>query len=102
MNAKIVAIAASENVFLFRSLGFEIYIVNTEEEMSKVMDQVSLQSQVIVVDEKLQGLMENHRTRLSEKAFPIIIALPIDSQASGQGLEKLRTDVEKAIGLRLF
>lgn len=102
MSTKVVAIAASENVYFFRSLGFESYIVNTEEEMSKVMDIVATQSQIIIIDEKLQGLAENHRSRLSEKAFPIIIALPIDSQATGQGLEKLRADVEKAIGLRLF
>jgi hypothetical protein len=30
------------------------------------------------------------------------MALPIDHEASGKGLEKLRADVEKAIGLKLF
>lgn len=102
MSKHIVAIAKTHNVFLFRSLGFETYVINDEQQIKKVMDEVTLSAQIIIIDEVMQTAIDEYRRRLSAKAFPIIIALPIDYDASGQGLEKIRGDVEKAIGLKLF
>ncbi|MDY0345562.1 MAG: V-type ATP synthase subunit F [Bacilli bacterium] len=102
MNKRVVAIARSENVFLFRSLGFQTFVINDEEMMKQAMEKIASEAQIIVIDEEMQTMIGDYRRRLSEKAFPIILALPIDKEASGQGLEKLRADVEKAIGLKLF
>lgn len=102
MKDKLVAIAQSENVYFFRSLGFVTYLVGDEAKIKEVLDKLTKDTQLIVIDEKLQSLISDYRRRISDKAFPIIIALPIDEGATGQGLEKLRDDVEKAIGLRLF
>ncbi len=102
MNGQVLAIATTENVYLFRSLGFETYVISDLDKTKQVIEKIASQAKIIVIDENLQSLINDYRTRLDEQAFPIIIALPIDQQATGQGLEKLRSDVEKAIGLRLF
>ncbi|MFA5421681.1 MAG: V-type ATP synthase subunit F [Bacilli bacterium] len=102
MDKKVVAIAKTENVLLFRSLGFETFIINDEAKMKDTLENISSTAQIIVIDEGLQSLVGDYRNHFSEKAFPILIALPIDGLASGQGLEKLRSDVEKAVGLKLF
>ncbi|MFA7378076.1 MAG: hypothetical protein GX816_00070 [Erysipelotrichia bacterium] len=102
MKDKLVAIAKSENVYFFRGLGFTTYLADDEIKMRKVLDELTKDTQLIVIDEKLQSLIGDYRRRISDKAFPIIVALPIDESATGQGLEKLRDDVEKAIGLKLF
>lgn len=102
MNKRAVAIAKTENVFLFRSLGFETFVIDGEEKMKSVLESIAAEAQIIIIDEDLQAMIGEYRKRFSEKAFPIIMALPIDHEASGQGLEKLRADVEKAIGLKLF
>ena len=100
--SRVVAIARSENVFFFRSLGFEAYLLDEATNIKELLADVTKDTQIIVIDEKLQMLINEYRERLSDKAFPIFIALPIDGKATGQGLDKLRLDVEKAIGLKLF
>lgn len=102
MKSRVVAIAKSENVYLFRSMGFEVFLVDDATNIKDLIDNVTKDTQIIVIEEKLQPLINDYRERLSDKAFPIIIALPIDDKATGQGLDKIRLDVEKAIGLKLF
>lgn len=102
MKSRVVALAKSENVFLFRSLGFEVFLISDQTNIKDLILDLARDAQIIVIDEKLQPLINDHRERLSDKAFPIIIALPIDEKATGQGLDKLRLDVEKAVGLKLF
>ncbi|MFA5480789.1 MAG: V-type ATP synthase subunit F [Bacilli bacterium] len=101
-NQKVFAVAKSENVLLFQSLGFQTYLVQDEVDLKKAMDEVMADAQIIIVDEELDVMMSDYRKHASEKAFPIILALPIDHKATGQGLAKLRGDVEKAIGIKLF
>jgi V/A-type H+-transporting ATPase subunit F len=102
MSKRVVAIAQTDNVFLFRSLGFDTFVINDEQQIKTIVDEVALNAQIIIIDEALQTTLDESRKRFSTKAFPILIALPIDRDASDQGLEKLRADVEKAIGLKLF
>ena len=102
MDKKVVAIAKSENVYLFRSLGFEVFLVDDNTNLKDLFMNLARVAQIIFIDELLQPQINDYRESLNDKAFPIVIALPIDGKATGQGLDKLRLDVEKAIGLRLF
>jgi len=102
MAKNLVAIATNDNALLFRSLGFVAYIVEGESEVRRVVEQVSATALIIVIDEALESALADIRSRYEEQTFPIIVALPFGTASSGRGLAKLRSDVEKAIGIDLF
>ncbi|MDY0100785.1 MAG: V-type ATP synthase subunit F [Bacilli bacterium] len=102
MENKVLVISKTENVYLFKSFGFDVFLVVDEDILLKHMNEFIKTKQIIIIDERLQHHFEDVRKRLSDKSFPIIIALAIDQDPSGEGLEKLRKDVERAIGLKLF
>lgn len=102
MNKQMIAISKTENVYLFKSFGFDVFLVHDEDVLKQKINEFVRTKQIIIIDEQLQSYFADARERVSDKAFPIIIALAIDQKATGEGLEKLRLDVERAIGLKLF
>lgn len=97
-----IAISKTENVYLFKSLGFDVFLAGDEDVLKQKINEFMKTKLIIIIDESLQEFFEETRNKVSDKSFPIIIALAIDQDPSGEGLGKLRKDVEKAIGLRLF
>jgi vacuolar-type H+-ATPase subunit F/Vma7 len=85
MSKRVVAIAQTDNVFLFRSLGFDTFVINDEQQIKTIVDEVALNAQIIIIDEALQTTLDESRKLFSTKAFPILIAFQSIAMRAAKG-----------------
>ncbi len=99
---KIVAIATTEKVFLFNSIGIEALIIE-EEKLEKEIEKLILEGiEIFLVSENLDLQLSDLREKYADKAYPVFLLLPIDFPTSGKGTRKIEKDVEMAIGVNIF
>lgn len=99
---KIVAIATTEKVFLFNSIGIEALIIE-EKNLEKNIEKLILDGlEIFLVSENLDSKLLDLREKYADKAYPVFLLLPIDFPASGKGTKKIEKDVEMAIGINIF
>ena len=98
----IVAIGSSENVMLFQSVGIKAYVISDETLLKQTIDELAKETKIIFVGEALEPLMVDIKKKYEDQAYPIIVCIPMDGIKSNLGLEKLKKDVEKAVGISIF
>ena len=98
----IVAIGSSENVMLFQSVGIKAYVISDETLLKQTIDELAKETKIIFVGEALEPLMVDIKKKYEDQAYPIIVFIPMDGIKSNLGLEKLKKDVEKAVGISIF
>lgn len=102
MSKEIMCIGQNDNVDLFRTLGFEVHKASDKESLKAIFTQLEPNVRIIYYDEKLEDLMTDFKEKIQNQAYPILVALPLDGNISHLGTEKLRSDVEKAIGIKII
>jgi len=99
---EVVAIGSSENVMLFQSVGIQAYIISDETLLKETIDELAKETKIIFVGEALEPLMIDIKKKYEDRAYPIIVSIPMEGIKSHLGLEKLKKDVEKAVGISIF
>lgn len=99
----IAAIATTNNVTIFNSVGIKTYIKEDLNEIDKLIYELSKNGcKIVYISEELYLKIPNTLSKYANVPYPIIIPLPIDNKSSGVGDEKIRKSVEKAIGINIF
>ena len=99
---EIYILGIDEKIMLFQSIGIEAIVVEKVQDLRKKVDEISECAKIIFLSESLGEVATEIKIRYQEKTYPIIITLPLDHESVESGLEKLKKDVEKAIGISLF
>lgn len=96
------AIGPTNSVLLFQSIGIQALVIEEEKELKKTIDTLSQDAKIIFVSESLKAYMSDIYKKYEQQAYPIIVLIPMDGHDSDLGLEKLKKDVERAIGMALI
>lgn len=99
---EMIAIGANDSVMIFQSIGIPSYIITEEVALKKKIDEIVDDAKIIFISEALEPLLTDIRKKYIERTYPIILSLPMHGEKSTIGLEKLKKDVERAIGISLF
>lgn len=97
-----VAIGPTDSILLFQSIGIKALVIEEERELRQTIDAISSEAKIIFVSEALKAYMTDIMKKYEHLAYPIIVLLPMDGMESDLGLEKLKKDVERAIGMALI
>lgn len=98
----IFAVSGSQAVLLFQGIGIESFIVNNEKELKEKIEELAVTAKIIFISEALSPLLEDVVEKYKEKVYPILLFIPLEGKESDIGLEKLKKDVERAIGLAIL
>lgn len=98
----IYAIGPTETVLLFQSIGIKALIIEEERALRQTIDQISSEAKIIFISEALKAYTTEIKKKYEHLAYPIIVLIPMDGNLSDIGLEKLKKDVERAIGMALI
>jgi len=96
----IYALGNSKTVFLFQSIGIEAFLVTNEKAFNEKLKELT-NAKIIIVAETLAPFLSDSQ-KYEKETYPIILFLPMEGKESGLGLEQLKKDVEKAIGIALL
>ena len=114
MNYKISIIGTREAILGFKALGLEPVFVNdpTEAvsslyELKKEKVEVNGESKnkyaiIFIMEDLMSEITDDDYKKLTADPLPAIIPLPSHLGSSGYGLKKLKTIVEKAVGMDIL
>ena len=99
----IAAIGNSEEVFLFNAVGISTFVVKEANEADKKIFELSqAECKIVYLFEELYVQMAETLEKYKTKAFPIIIPIPSQKGSLGIGEKKIKSNVEKAIGMDIL
>ncbi|KGN01548.1 ATP synthase subunit F [Clostridium novyi A str. 4570] len=100
---KIGVVGDKDSVLAFKAIGIDVYPVIEEEEARKTIDKMALNKYaVIFVTEQVAKGIEETIERYNRETLPAIILIPSNQGSLDIGIQRIRDNVEKAIGVNIL
>lgn len=100
---KIGAVGEKDEVYAFLALGIDILAVEGPKEAMKAVDSMAREGYgLIFVTETLAKDIEETIERYKNKLLPAIILIPGKDGSFGIALNKIKENVEKAVGIDIL
>ncbi|MCM1534091.1 MAG: V-type ATP synthase subunit F [Corallococcus sp.] len=103
MYNRIAVIGDRDSVLAFKAVGIEVFDATTAEEAQSLIKKLSQgEYAVIFVAENLAEQIPDVLSKAKLKPFPAVVPIPTTEQSSGFGMNGIKSDVEKAIGVDII
>lgn len=100
---KIGVVGDKDSVLSFKAIGIEVYPVSFAEEAQKIIDRMAMDKYaVIFVTEQIAKDIEETIQRYNREIIPAIILIPSNQGTLNIGMQKIRDNVEKAVGVNIL
>jgi V/A-type H+/Na+-transporting ATPase subunit F len=100
---KIGIVGDKDSVLAFKAVGIDVYPVNNAIDARRVIDKMAVDGYaVIFVTEQLAQNLEETIDRYYRQMLPAIILIPNNQGSLGIGLQKIKDNVEKAVGVNIL
>lgn len=103
MPSKIAVIGDKDSVLAFKSVGVEVFDATTAEQAQSLIKKLSQgQYAVLFVAESLAERIPETLAKAKLQTYPAVVPIPTTATPSGFGLQGIKSDVEKAIGVDII
>lgn len=103
MYNRIGVIGDKDSILAFKSIGMEVFDADTNESARDLLRKLLKDEfAVIYITEDYAQQNADILKKAKVKAYPIIIPIPTSKGSSGYGLNGVKKDVEKAIGVDIL
>lgn len=100
---KIGVVGDKDSVLSFKAIGIDVYPVSFGEEAKKIIDRMAMDKYaVIFVTEQIAKDIEETIQRYNREIIPAIILIPSNQGTLNIGMQKIRDNVEKAVGVNIL
>ncbi|WP_175429451.1 V-type ATP synthase subunit F [Clostridium acetireducens] len=100
---KIGVVGDKDSILAFKALGIDVYPVVTAEEARKAIDKMAIDKYAIIfVTEQIAKNIEETIERYYREIVPAIILIPNNQGSLNIGLQKIKDNVEKAVGVNIL
>ncbi len=103
MPNKIAVIGDKDSVLAFRAVGVEVFDATTAEQaQSLVKKTIADRYAVVFIAEDLAEQIPETLQKAKLQTYPAIVPIPTGVAPSGFGMQGIKSDVEKAIGVDII
>lgn len=103
MPNKIAVIGDKDAVLAFKAVGVEVYDATTAEQAQSLLKKLCQgQYAVVLIAENLAEQIQETLSRIKTQPYPAVVPIPTTATSSGFGLQGIKSDVEKAIGVDII
>lgn len=100
---KVGIVGDKDSVLTFKAIGIEVFPVENAEEARKAVDTLAYNNYgVIFLVEQFAKDLEETINRYSKSITPSIILIPGSQGSLGIGLNKIKDNVQKAVGINIL
>lgn len=100
MYDKIAVIGDKDSVLAFKSVGVDVFDAITAEQAQSLVKKLSQGDYAVVfIAEDLATQIPDVLSKAKLRAFPAVVPIPTGAQSIGLGMQGIKADVEKAIGV---
>ncbi|MDD4840043.1 MAG: V-type ATP synthase subunit F [Clostridia bacterium] len=102
MRSGIAVVGDKDSVLAFKAIGLEVFPVSNESEARDTVKQLARSYEVIFITDKLAKKIDNLLVRYKARPYPVVVPIPSAEGSNGFGIDGIREDVEKAIGVDIL
>ena len=103
MYNKIAVIGDKDSVLAFKSVGVEVFDASTADEARALVRKLSQGTYAVVfIAENLAEQIPETLQKAKTTPYPAIVPIPTTTESSGFGMQGIKSDVEKAIGVDII
>ena len=103
MYNKIAVIGDKDSVLAFKSVGVEVFDATTAEQAQSLIKKLSQGDYAVVfIAENLAEQIPDVLAKAKTRTFPAITPIPTSANSNGFGMQGIKADVEKAIGVDIL
>lgn len=100
---KIGVVGDKDSVLAFKAIGIDVYPVVESEEAQKTVDRMAMDKYaVIFVTEQVAKGIEETIERYNREILPAVILIPSNQGSLNIGMQRIRDNVEKAVGVNIL
>lgn len=102
---KIGVIGDKDSVLCFKAFGLDVFPVTEHEpeENRKLIDRLAREQYgIIFITEQIARSVSEAVDRYDKETVPAIILIPSNAGSLGIGLDRIRKNVEKAVGINIL
>ena len=100
---KVGVVGDKDSILAFKALGIDVYPVIEIEEAKKVIDKMAFNNYaVIFVTEQIAQNLDETIKRYNRQMLPAIILIPSNQGSLNIGMQRIRDNVEKAVGVNIL
>jgi V/A-type H+/Na+-transporting ATPase subunit F len=100
---RIGVVGDKDSVLAFKAIGIDVYPVVEPEEAKKTIDKLAYNNYaVIFVTEQVAQNVEETIERYNKQMLPAIILIPSNQGSLNIGMQRIRDNVEKAVGVNIL
>lgn len=100
---KIGVVGDKDSVLAFKAIGIDVYPVVEVEEARKTIDKMAANNYgVIFVTEQVAKDLTETIERYNRAMVPAIILIPSNQGSLNIGMQRIRDNVEKAVGVNIL
>ncbi len=98
-NEKMGAVGERDAVLAFKAMGMRVEIAQTQHEVHRAVMKLANEGvPVIFITERAAQLSPETMERFKSSANPVLIPIPGSQGTNGFGMQRVKANVEKAIG----
>ncbi len=100
---KIGVVGDKDSILAFKAIGIDVYPVVEAEEAQKTIDRMAIDKYaVIFVTEQVAQNIEETIERYNREILPAVILIPSNQGSLNIGIQRIRDNVEKAVGVNIL
>lgn len=100
---KIGVVGDKDSILAFKAIGIDVYPVIEVEEAQKTIDRMAMDKYaVIFVTEQVAQNIEETIERYNREILPAVILIPSNQGSLNIGIQRIRDNVEKAVGVNIL
>lgn len=100
---KIGIVGDRDSVLAFKAIGIDVFPVIGSDEGRKTIDRMAVEGYaVIFVTEQVAKDIEETIERYNKKLLPAVILIPSNQGSLNIGLQRIKDNVEKAVGVNIL
>lgn len=100
---KIGVVGDKDSVLAFKAIGIDVYPVIEADEARKTIDRMAMEKYaVIFVTEQVAKGIEETIERYNRETLPAVILIPSNQGTLNIGMQRIKNNVEKAVGVNIL
>jgi len=100
---KIGVVGDKDSVLAFKAIGIDVYPVIEPAEAQKTIDRMAMDKYaVIFVTEQVAVNIEETIERYNRQTLPAVILIPSNQGSLNIGMQRIKDNVEKAVGVNIL
>lgn len=99
---KIAVLGDKDSILVFKAIGIDVFSITSDNEARETLKKIARNYKLIFVVEDIAERINDIILRYRTAAYPIVIPIPSSRGTTGFGMNSIKKDVEKAIGVDIL